>query len=137
MSQTAVQSPSEGNLDTFRQSFREEAGEILVELESALLTLNENPSDVEIVGRVFRSLHTIKGSGAMFGFDELASFTHSLETAFDEVRNGRLTITPSLIDLTLGALDQIRRMLGRPRIRIPAAGQMHQPAPTFSLRCRG
>ncbi len=47
----------------------------------------------------------------MFGFDELAGFTHSLETAFDEVRNGRLTITPSLIDLTLGALDQIRRML--------------------------
>ncbi len=111
MSQIAIQSPSGGNLDTFRQSFREEAGEILVELESALLTLNENPSDVELVSRVFRSLHTIKGSGAMFGFDELATFTHSLETAFDEVRNGRLTITPPLIDLTLGALDQIRKML--------------------------
>jgi two-component system, chemotaxis family, sensor kinase CheA len=112
VSQTAFHPPAEANLDTFRQSFREEAGEILVDLESALLTLNENPSDLDLVGRVFRALHTIKGSGAMFGFDELASFTHSLETAFDEVRNGRLSITPALIDLTLAALDQIRSMLG-------------------------
>jgi two-component system chemotaxis sensor kinase CheA len=111
VSQSAVQSPAEGNLETFRQVFREEAGEILCDLESALLSLNENPSDMELVGRVFRALHTIKGSGAMFSFDELASFTHRLETAFDEVRNGKLSITPALIDLTLAALDQIRRML--------------------------
>ncbi len=111
MSQTAFQPSGEGNLETFRQSFREEAGEILADLESALLSLNENPLDLELVGRVFRSLHTIKGSGAMFGFDELAAFTHRLETAFDEVRNGRLSMSPALIDLTLAALDQIRRML--------------------------
>ena len=112
MSQTAVPPSADGNLDIFRQSFLEEAGEILVDLESALLILNENPSELELVGRVFRALHTIKGSGAMFGFDELASFTHRLETAFDEVRNGGLSITPALIDLTLAALDHIRSMLG-------------------------
>jgi two-component system chemotaxis sensor kinase CheA len=64
-----------------------------------------------LVSRVFRGLHTIKGSGAMFGFEELAAFTHNLETAFDAVRNGRVEITGELVDLTLGALDQIKAML--------------------------
>jgi two-component system chemotaxis sensor kinase CheA len=103
--------PINSNADQFKHSFREEAREIHVELEAALLKLNEDSGDMELVGQVFRALHTIKGSGAMFGFDELAAFTHNLETAFDEVRNGRLTITPALIDLTLSALDQIRAML--------------------------
>src|SRR5208337_4521786 len=98
-------------IDKFRRAFQEEAREILVELESALLELNENRDDTELVGRVFRALHTIKGSGAMFGFEDLAAFTHNLENAFDEVRNGRLEISSELIDLTLCALDQIRAML--------------------------
>src|SRR5208282_316948 len=99
------------NAEQFKQSFREEAREILTELESALLELNENPGDTELVSRIFRGLHTIKGSGAMFGFERLAAFTHDLETAFDEVRKGQLQIGSELIDLTLSALDQIRAML--------------------------
>jgi two-component system chemotaxis sensor kinase CheA len=100
-----------GNADQFKNAFREEGREVLVDLESALLELNESRGDLELVGRVFRALHTIKGSGSMFGFEELAAFTHNLETAFDEVRNGRLQIGSELIDLTLSALDQIRAML--------------------------
>jgi two-component system chemotaxis sensor kinase CheA len=104
--------PSKGNaIDKFKQAFQEEAREILVDLESALLELNENRGDKELVGRAFRALHTIKGSGAMFGFDELAAFTHNLESAFDEVRSGRLTVTSELVDLSLAALDQIKAML--------------------------
>src|ERR1700684_3986710 len=99
------------NADQFKQSFREEAREILVDLEAALLELNTDRSDAELVGRVFRALHTIKGSGSMFGFEELAAFTHNLESAYDEVRNGRLQVSSELIDLTLAALDQIRAML--------------------------
>ena len=99
------------NAEQFKQSFREEAREILTELESSLLELNENPSDTELVSRIFRGLHTIKGSGAMFGFERLAAFMHDLETAFDLVRSGRLQISSELIDLTLSALDQIRAML--------------------------
>ena len=97
--------------DQFKNAFREEGRELLVDLESALLELNSNPGDPELVARIFRALHTIKGSGAMFGFEDLATFTHNLETAFDEVRNGRLAISSELIDLTLSALDQIRAML--------------------------
>src|SRR5208283_2060440 len=99
------------NADQFKQSFREEAREILVDLEAALLELNEKRGDAELIGRIFRALHTIKGSGAMFGFEKLSAFTHNLETAFDAVRNGRLEIDSALIDLTLAALDQIRVMV--------------------------
>jgi len=109
------------NADQFKQSFREEAREILVDLEAALLELNENRGDIELVGRVFRALHTIKGSGAMFGFEDLAAFTHNLENAFDEVRNGRLVVSSELVDLTLSALDQIRTMLEEGAAGAPAA----------------
>ncbi len=100
-----------GNGDQFRHGFREEARELLVELESVLLELNERPQDEGLIGRVFRALHTIKGSGAMFGFDALAAFAHKLENAFDAMRKGRLAVTPDLVDLTLSALDQIRAMV--------------------------
>jgi two-component system chemotaxis sensor kinase CheA len=105
---------SENSIDRHKQAFQEEAREILVDLESSLLELNENPQDGDLVGRVFRSMHTIKGSGAMFGFEALAAFTHHLETAFDEVRNGRLQVTPALVDLSLAAIDCIKAMLEEP-----------------------
>lgn len=68
--------------------FIEEAADLLVQLESALLSLEQTPHDAELIGVVFRALHTIKGSGAMFGFDAVAAFTHHLETAFERVRKG-------------------------------------------------
>jgi two-component system chemotaxis sensor kinase CheA len=107
--------------DQFKNAFREEGREVLADLESALLELNESRGDLELVGRVFRALHTIKGSGAMFGFEDLAAFTHNLESAFDEVRNGRLAIGAELIDLTLSALDQIRAMLEEGEAGAPVA----------------
>jgi len=54
-----------------------------------------SPEDPELVARAFRVMHTIKGSGAMFGFDEVAAFTHELETVFDRVRKGTLAVTGS------------------------------------------
>jgi two-component system chemotaxis sensor kinase CheA len=97
--------------DAFRRGFREEARELLTELESVLLELDKKADDEDRIGRVFRALHTLKGSGAMFGFDTLAAFAHKLENAFDEVRKGRLPVTPELVDLTLSALDQLRALV--------------------------
>lgn len=94
-----------------RATFLEEAFEHLAALEASLLKLEESPDDFEEVGRVFRALHTIKGSGAMFGFDQVAAFTHEVETAFDLVRSGKLTVTPLLVTLTLAAGDLIRALL--------------------------
>ncbi len=97
--------------DRFRDAFREEASELLGELESALLELEANPDAKELVDRVFRAMHTIKGSGAMFGFDPVSTFTHEVETVFDHVRKGEIAVTKGLIDLTLEARDLIRGML--------------------------
>src|SRR6476469_2033844 len=98
-------------IDKYRQAFEEEARELLAELESALLELDQKPDDREVVGRAFRALHTIKGSGAMFGFDAIAAFAHNLETAFDRLRTGQLQASADLISLTLAASDQIKTML--------------------------
>ena len=93
-------------------TYREEAGELLAELETSLLDLEETPDDSDLINRVFRAMHTIKGSGAMFGFDEIATFTHEVETVFDMVRNGRMTVTKRLLDLTLQSRDHITYLLG-------------------------
>ena len=98
-------------IDKYKQAFQEEARELLVELESALLELDQKRDDREIVGKAFRALHTIKGSGSMFGFDDVAGFAHDLETAFDRLRNGQIAATADLINLTLAAGDQIKTML--------------------------
>jgi len=98
-------------MDRHQKAFREEAYELLGELETALMELEDRPEDSELIGRVFRAMHTIKGSGSMFGFDAIASFTHDVETVFDQVRNGRIPVTRNLIDLTLCARDHIYRLL--------------------------
>lgn len=97
--------------DTFGQAFKEEALEYLEDLESSLLQMEDNPHDLELVGRVFRVMHTIKGSGAMFGYDDIASFTHNVESVYDLVRSGNLPVTKDLINLSLAARDRILAML--------------------------
>jgi len=97
--------------DRYRETFRDEAGEILCELETALLELEVSPGDGEAIGRVFRALHTIKGSGAMSGFDEVANFTHEVETVYELVRCGRLPVSRELINLTLSARDRIKALI--------------------------
>ena len=96
---------------TPQEVFCDEARELVEELTAVLLELEDTPDDLELVGRAFRALHTIKGSGAMFGFDELAGFVHDIETAFDHVRNGSVHVTRKLIDITLASSDLIRAMI--------------------------
>ncbi|GAB4487898.1 MAG: hypothetical protein OHK006_17650 [Thermodesulfovibrionales bacterium] len=98
-------------MDDFKKIFREEASELLCELESALLELEDDPENPDLIGRVFRAMHTIKGSGGMAGFDDIMKFTHEVESVFDKVRNGEVKVTKGMIDLTLDARDQIRMMI--------------------------
>lgn len=97
--------------DKHREAYREEALELLNELEESLLELEENHSDMELVSRVFRALHTIKGSGAMFGFDQISTFTHDVENIYELLRNGKAEVTKQLIDLTLEARDHMLILL--------------------------
>ncbi len=95
--------------------FRQEASELFEVLEGALLDLGQRPDDRELVDSAFRALHTIKGSGAMFGFDKVASFTHEFETAFDRVRKGEIKPTHELISVALAAKDYIRALIEDPQ----------------------
>ena len=98
-------------IDQHREAFKEEALELLGELEISLLELEDTPEDSELISRVFRAMHTIKGSGAMFGFTRISEFTHEIETVFDHVRSGKVPVTKELVDLTLKARDQILMLL--------------------------
>ncbi len=98
-------------IPNYQQSFQDEARELLVELESALLELEERRDDRELIGRAFRALHTIKGTGGMCGFTNIAEFVHDIENAFEALRSGELGATAELINVSLAAGDQIRCML--------------------------
>jgi len=102
---------TENIIKELRATFREEAYELLAELESALLELEKNPKDKEQIGRAFRAMHTIKGSGGACEFHDIVSFTHDLETMFDKVRSGKVAATRKIIDITLLARDHIKAML--------------------------
>ncbi|MGA1874223.1 MAG: chemotaxis protein CheW [bacterium] len=97
--------------EKFRDAFREEAIELLVQLEEVVLSLEHEPKSQELIHRLFRIMHTIKGSGSMFGFSEIADFTHHLENALDLVRLGKHSITPEFINLLLCSRDLMQEML--------------------------
>lgn len=93
------------------ETFRIEAAELLEQVEQGLLDLTHRLTDKDLVDAVFRGLHTLKGSGAMFGFDDLAAFTHHCETAFDRVRKGEVPATVELVSAVLSARDHMRSLV--------------------------
>jgi len=105
-------------IDKFKDAFKEEAAELLSILEDQLLVLEENPDNQETISAIFRAMHTIKGSAAMFGFDEISHFTHQVENAFDKLRNGLIPVSKHLIDITLRARDVISTLLADPNADI-------------------
>ena len=96
------------------ETFRQEARELLEQLELGLLDLEQNPANDDLINSTFRALHTIKGSGAMFGFTAVAAFVHEFETAFDQVRKGQSPATPALIAVALDAKDHIHKLIEEP-----------------------
>lgn len=104
--------------------FQVEARETLELIEQGLLDLMAAPGDRALIDAVFRGLHTLKGSGAMFGFDALAAFTHHCETAFDRVRRGEVAATTDLVSAVLAARDHMRRLMEDPKGDHGAAGDI-------------
>jgi two-component system, chemotaxis family, sensor kinase CheA len=99
------------NSNQFAATFLQEAGEQLALIEEIILDVEQNPQDDESINRLFRVFHTIKGSGAMFGFDQVAGFTHHIENVLDKVRNHLVPISKELVNVILASKDQISRML--------------------------
>ena len=97
--------------ELYQQTFRLKADELIGEIEAVILLVEENPEDDDAINRLFRAVHTLKGSGAMFGLTDIASFSHGLETVLDKVRSKQLPVSRELIDLTLAYRDQVAIML--------------------------
>ena len=99
------------DLTQFHDAFYEESAEAIAQMEQALLRLDVGTPDAEVINTIFRVAHSIKGGAATFGFGEITSFTHSLETLLDELRSQRLQVTSALSDLLLRSVDVMREML--------------------------
>jgi len=91
--------------------YQVEVQDTMESAEQLLLQLEESPTDAGLINAVFRDLHTIKGSSAMNGIDQVASFIHKLEDAYDQARNGELRVNAELIDVTLKSLDYVRQLI--------------------------
>ena len=75
------------------------------------MALDPGDSDREVINTIFRGAHSIKGGSGTFGFNEVAGFTHVMETLLDEMRDGRRKVTQPAIDVLLGSVDCLRTML--------------------------
>jgi two-component system chemotaxis sensor kinase CheA len=111
------------NLDQALQTFIAESRELLEDVESALLSLDQAEDRGESVAAIFRAAHTIKGSAGLFGLDHVVAFTHVVESVLDEVRDGRIELGGELVTLMLGCCDHIGGM-----IEAIAAGQLEGDA---------
>ncbi len=98
-------------MDNFQKKFIEEATDLINNLEEAVLNLERDSANNELIAEVFRIMHSLKGGGGMFGFDDISNFTHNLETIYDEVRNGKLKVTDDLLSITFSSVDHLRSLL--------------------------
>ncbi len=95
----------------FQEAFFEEAAEHLAVVEEGLLQLEQHPEDRDLLNKIFRSAHSIKGGSGMFGFTAVAQFTHKMETLLDLLRNGQKAVSSSVTDLLLRATDCLKMLI--------------------------
>ena len=98
-------------MDELRQAYIAESQELLASLEENLLSLEQNPADADALNAVFRAAHPIKGGAGIVECDYIVEFTHVVENALDEARDGRIKLDGELIQLLLASGDQIARLL--------------------------
>ncbi len=99
------------DLDRFHATFFDESFDALDSMEAGLLGLEPGTADSETINTIFRAAHSIKGGAGMFGFDAIASFTHTLETLLDELRASRLPVTAPLSEALLQSVDVLRTLM--------------------------
>ena len=116
--------------DSLVQAFFEEADDLLADFEAGLLRLETAPDDAELLNRIFRNAHTLKGNSAMLGFEDVAHFTHALEDLLDQLRKGQRAVTPRVVDALLRVGRRAARLARRgPRRPRPRGRRRHQRGP--------
>jgi two-component system, chemotaxis family, sensor kinase CheA len=99
------------DLSRFQESFFSESAEHVETIESGLLALEQRPKDLDLLNRIFRGAHSIKGNAGMFHFTAIAELTHKMENILDGLRNEKMPVTPHVIDVLLRALDGLKGLL--------------------------
>ena len=108
-------------VEQVRALFAQEADVRLANLGQLLLALEQADTDGVTIGSIFRELHTIKGSSAVAGLPEVSTFAHGLEELVDDLRAGRATATPAVIDTLLAGVDGLAELITRSTGDSPSA----------------
>lgn len=111
------------DLSQFHESFFAESFEALDAMEASLLKLDVGVADLEQINTIFRGAHSMKGGAAMLGFQDVSSFTHTLETLLDELRSGRMQVASPTVDTLLKSVDVLREMLRAVQAKEPVDAQ--------------
>jgi two-component system chemotaxis sensor kinase CheA len=98
-------------VDDLLQEFLTETTESMDTLDVELVKLEQNPNDPELLGNIFRLVHTVKGTCGFLGLPRLESVAHAGENVLGKVRDGVLTVTPDAVSLVLESLDRIKELL--------------------------
>lgn len=93
------------------EDFLIEAFEMVEQLDQDLVELENNPEDLDLLNRIFRVAHTIKGSSSFLNFDVLTHLTHNMEDVLNKARRGELKITPDIMDVILESIDLMKALL--------------------------
>lgn len=96
---------------SFQKKFKEEVKEYLERLESGLLLLEQDPQNHQVIDEIFRIMHSLKGSGGMFGFDLLSDVTHDLESLYEIFKSKKVPINSEVINFTLKSIDGLDNLL--------------------------
>ena len=100
--------------DQFKEKYIEEVNDLLNDMECALLLLENTPDNIESINKVFRVMHTIKGTSGMYDFKEAETLTHKVENIYGRIRDNHLTVPKELVTITLEGVDIIRQLLNQP-----------------------
>jgi len=97
--------------DEYLETFVRESEEGILELNNSLLDLEDDPSDREAIDLIFRTAHTLKGNFGAMGFTDGAALAHAIEDLLDEIREGRVDVSPEVMDLIFAGVDEIESIL--------------------------
>jgi two-component system chemotaxis sensor kinase CheA len=97
--------------DEILQDFLVEAFELIEQLDQDLVELETSPEDLELLNRIFRVAHTVKGASSFLNFDVLTYLTHHMENVLNKARHGELKITPDVMDIILESIDLMKLLL--------------------------
>ncbi|MBQ3545082.1 MAG: chemotaxis protein CheA [Lachnospiraceae bacterium] len=99
------------DVSQYLEIFIDETKEHLQNLNEQLLVIEKEPENTDTINEIFRAAHSLKGMAGTMGFKRMQKLTHQMEDVFSEIRNGKMTVTPNLVDVLFQCLDALETYL--------------------------